>query len=226
MTCVPRSSASIPAPVSGSGDSSGVSMDTLQVTQTGATYLGVYHWCTDSGCEVRLATSSDLEAWRFRVTLDAGASQPYLRSDGGSGYVLAVESGTGNHVRLRHYRSLDDLLGARADRSFDASRTLSRCAEGTPTIVDVTPSGDTRKPDVDQFVQDLHEASFGRVSAVTVTSVYGYCKESRLNGIPLLGLMAMVITIRNPLWRNISRIDASSQVRAGFWGRLERSGAF
>src|SRR5262249_21947364 len=119
-------------------DSSGVSMDTLQVTQTGAKYLGVYHWCTDSGCQVRLATSSDLEAWRFQVTLDACAWQPYRRSDGGSGYVLAVESGTGNHVRLRHYRSLDDLLGARADRSFDATRTLSRCAEGTPTIVDVT----------------------------------------------------------------------------------------
>lgn len=115
-------------------DNQGVSMDTLKVVQAGSTYLGVYHTCPSTGCSVRLATSTNLTTWTYKRTLDSSASQPYLAHDG-SGYLLAVESGTNNHVRLRHYASLTKLYNGSADRRFDAPRTLSSCAEGTPSIL-------------------------------------------------------------------------------------------
>lgn len=115
-------------------------MDTLKVVQAGRRYFGVYHHCADSTCQVRLARSSDLSHWSFVRVLDAHASQPYLSADASGGFVLAVESATDNHLRLRHYPSASALLSAHADRLFDARRTLSPCAEGTPSILSVTPS--------------------------------------------------------------------------------------
>jgi hypothetical protein len=107
-------------------------MDAVEVVQAGRTYLGVYHACSD-GCRVRLATSSDLRRWTYRATLDRAASQPSLAADG-DGFVLAVETAEDPHVRLWHFTDRRALLRATPDRRFDAPRSLSACAEGTPTI--------------------------------------------------------------------------------------------
>jgi len=119
-------------------DNQGLGMDTLKVVQAGAQYLGVYHNCSTGTCQVRLATSTDLTTWSFRITLDPWASQPYLAVASDGTYVLAVEADSDHHVRFRHYSTLAALMSATSDRRFDAPKTLSRCAEGTPSIRSAT----------------------------------------------------------------------------------------
>jgi hypothetical protein len=119
-------------------DDHGLGMDTLKVVQAGAQYLGVYHNCSTGTCQVRLATSSDLVTWRYHTTLDPWASQPYLAVASDGTYVLAVEADSDHHVRFRRYSTLAALMSATSDRRFDAPKTLSRCAEGTPSIRSAT----------------------------------------------------------------------------------------
>jgi hypothetical protein len=122
-------------------DSQGVSMDTLKVVQgSGGKYLGVYHSCATSPCQVRVATSTDLTHWTYVRTLDASASQPYLRPYGRTGWILAVEEDTHHTVKLSHFSSQSGLLGGTPDKVFNTPHTLSRCAEGTPTVTAATSS--------------------------------------------------------------------------------------
>ncbi|MGW2959681.1 hypothetical protein ACWDGI_14485 [Streptomyces sp. NPDC001220] len=127
-------------------DATGRSMDTAEITPVpgayGGGYLAVYHTTlADGRFHAAVATSTDLRTWTRRQDFGPGTSQPSLHTDGTGGWDLAYEKDPANHIALRHYPSLAALLTGAADRAFDAPRTLSRCAEGTPDITAV--HGDT-----------------------------------------------------------------------------------
>lgn len=127
----------------GTRDDLGNSMDTLKIIPSAAAgYLGVYHTLIGGVFRVKLATSHDLVTWTHAAELDAHGSQPTIAPLPGGGFVVAYEkdagcTGTGpggNCLRFQHYASLAALLAGSADRVFQAPRTLSRCAEGTPNV--------------------------------------------------------------------------------------------
>lgn len=113
----------------GATDNAGRGMDCAKIIadQTGG-FLAVYH----SGPTVYVATSNDILYWGNARALGTG-TQPTIKA-AGYGFVAAWESEPNNHVILKYYNSRDDLLNARASKSFDAPRTLSSCAEGTPNL--------------------------------------------------------------------------------------------
>jgi hypothetical protein len=98
----------------------------------------------DGRFHVALGASGDLMTWRFVRDLGRGASQPTIYCVPGDGYVVAWEQEPRNHIAVRYYVDRDALFAGRATRSFDARRSLSRCAEGTPTIHSVHPAPDMR----------------------------------------------------------------------------------
>jgi hypothetical protein len=127
-------------------DNEGTSLDGLKVLPNPkGGYLGVYHGLQQGVFTVKLARSANLLTWVRVANLDTGASQPTLAATPAGGFVLADEQDTGctgtgpggNCLGFRHYRSLAALLAGAADRSFQAPRTLSKCAEGTPSIYSV-----------------------------------------------------------------------------------------
>ncbi len=133
----------------GARDSAGSTMDTAKVIdKPGGGYLAVYH----TGNVAKLATSTDLKTWRFRANLDPRASQPTIMATSDGGYLVALETETGNNgqIKLLHYRDLAALQTGRATRSFTAPRTLSSCNEGTPSITSAKLS-----PDLDHSVIEL-----------------------------------------------------------------------
>nr|WP_239092293.1 hypothetical protein [Streptomyces sp. SID14478] len=123
----------------GTADDTGRTMDAAQIVQgDDGTYLAVYHTMLDDGrFHAAVATSTDLLHWQRRHDLGAGSSQPTLAADGRGGYVLAYEKDPDNHIAVRGYADVRALLAGRAAHSFDAPRTLSSCAEGTPAITSV-----------------------------------------------------------------------------------------
>ncbi|WP_369256897.1 hypothetical protein [Streptomyces sp. R35] len=120
-------------------DTSGRTMDAAQITQAAdGTYLAVYHTTLGDGrFHAAVATSTDLRTWTRRHDFGAGTSQPALAADDTGGYVLAYEKDPDNHIAVRGYADLAALLAGKAARAYDAPRTLSRCAEGTPDITSV-----------------------------------------------------------------------------------------
>ncbi|MFF1716631.1 hypothetical protein [Streptomyces sp. NPDC058268] len=120
-------------------DHTGRTMDAAQITQaTDGTYLAVYHTLLDDGrFHAAVATSTDLRHWHRRHDFGPGTHQASLAADGRGGYVLAYERDPENHIAVRGYGGRAALLDGRAARAFDAPRTLSRCAEGTPSITAV-----------------------------------------------------------------------------------------
>ncbi len=122
-------------------------MDTLKVVTdpgTSGRYIGVYHWLTGGAFSVGVATSTDLRTWTYRRTVDTPASQPSVAFGPGPAHepVLAVEASSGAHLRFKYWTSIAGFLGTAAPAAtFDAGRTLSSCAEGTPDIRTVTFSG-------------------------------------------------------------------------------------
>ncbi|WP_353941464.1 hypothetical protein ABII15_07405 [Streptomyces sp. HUAS MG91] len=123
-------------------DDTGATMDAAQIVQApdeaDGTYLAVYHTMrADGRFHSAVATSADLLHWQRRHDFGAGSSQPALAADGHGGYVLAYEKDPRNHIAVRAYDDLDALLTGRAAHRFDAPRTLSACAEGTPAITAV-----------------------------------------------------------------------------------------
>jgi hypothetical protein len=132
----------------GTADNLGNTMSVLDpVSAPGGGYLGVYHTPyrdTPGGVEndfrINLATSTDLIHWTWVTMLDsAGASMPTLRSiPGAPGYLLAYEKrlpGRGSFVRLRYYRTLQDLLAGRYAAQRELPRCFSQYNNGTPTIL-------------------------------------------------------------------------------------------
>ncbi|MEV1022518.1 hypothetical protein [Streptomyces sp. NPDC050264] len=123
----------------GMTDDTGRTMDAAQILQAAdGTYLAVYHtMLPDSRFHAAVATSTDLAHWQRRHDFGAGSSQPTLAADGRGGYLLAYEKDPDNHIAVRGYAGPRALLAGRAAHSFDAPRTLSSCAEGTPAITAV-----------------------------------------------------------------------------------------
>ncbi|PWU25067.1 MAG: hypothetical protein C5B48_03180 [Candidatus Rokuibacteriota bacterium] len=130
----------------GARDNEGASLDTLKVIpDPKGGYLGVYHVLRQNVFTVRLARSSNLLTWVHVADLDVHASQPTLAATPRGGFVLADErdngcTGTGpggNCLGFRHYPSVTALLAGASDRNFQAPRSLSKCAEGTPNIYSI-----------------------------------------------------------------------------------------
>ncbi len=127
----------------GAKDDTGSTMDTLKDLETsGRGYLGVYHTLVGGVFSIKVATSSDLLNWTHQVDLDAHASQPTVARLSDGAYLVAYErdSPAGSWIRFRYYRDRNWLLQGIVQRTFDAGRTLSACAEGTPSIYSATLS--------------------------------------------------------------------------------------
>ncbi|HEV3171481.1 MAG TPA: hypothetical protein VGZ32_14115 [Actinocrinis sp.] len=136
----------------GAADDAGHSMDCAKVIQDAAgDYLAVYHWFHDDGrFHVGLAVSPDLSEWAFAQDLGRSASQPTIYAVPDAGYLVAWEQEPRNHIAVRYYPDREALLAGRPVRSFDARRSLSRCAEGTPSIHAVN-----LEPDLDHSVIEI-----------------------------------------------------------------------
>ncbi|MDX6250675.1 MAG: hypothetical protein QOF10_4035 [Kribbellaceae bacterium] len=141
-------------------DDAGHAMDTVKIIQdTTDGYLAVsHHLAADGHFRVNLATSTDLLTWHWVRELAGSntgpASQPTIAQASNGGFVLAWEQekagGGDNHLAFRYFANRADLLAGRVSRSFDAPRSLSSCAEGTPNIYGITLS-----PDIDHSTIDI-----------------------------------------------------------------------
>jgi len=126
-------------------DDAGHTMDGLKVIASAAAggFIGVYQTYRAGTFDAHLATSTDLLNWHWRVTLARQAAQPTIKA-AGNGYVVALETDGDNHLRFAYYDSWTALLAANPSKTYDAPRTLSPCAEGTPNIYE----GDDSRVDV------------------------------------------------------------------------------
>jgi hypothetical protein len=133
-------------------DSAGRTMDAAKIIQDGpGRYLAVYHTLRPDGrFHSALATSTDLMNWTFATDFGAGSSQPTIKQISDGGYLAAWEQDPSNHIAVHYYPNRTALLQGRATRSFQAPRTLSSCAEGTPNIYSVRLA-----PDIDHSVIDI-----------------------------------------------------------------------
>lgn len=111
------------------------------IPDRGGGYLGVYD-VSDGGSgpaafSVFLGHSSDLLHWQRVRMLDPGANSATLRRiPGGVGYLLAEEKYSAahpyDHIRVRYYRTLRDLLHGRFQAQTDLPRRYSPYVDGTP----------------------------------------------------------------------------------------------
>jgi hypothetical protein len=130
----------VPAATSAYGlhDSAGHTMDTVKIVadrSTSGRYLAVYHWLSSGSFRVGVATSTDLRHWTYRRTLDAAGSQPSIAFSPKEEPFVAVEASLKSHLRFRYWGTVDSMLGGSSPTgTFDAVKTLSGCAEGTPEI--------------------------------------------------------------------------------------------
>lgn len=127
---------SSPIRVYAAKDDKGAGLDCLKILQVGPSdYIGVYHSQRRGVYELHLARSSDLQKWKRVVTLDQHAHQGTI-AQSGKRFVVAYEKDgpKGNWIHVRAYDSLRDLLEGTNKRQKDLPRTLSRGAEGTPSI--------------------------------------------------------------------------------------------
>jgi len=98
-------------------------------------FIAVYHTYIDGLPKVNLARSTDLINWEFVKQIGDKASQPAilaLKQDGG--FLIVWEQEPSNHLKFVYYKSWLDLKEGIQTKSYDAFRTLSPCAEGTPNI--------------------------------------------------------------------------------------------
>ena len=130
-------------------DNLGNVMDTVKIiNDPSGGYLAVYHSLNSSNEFVlRLATSTNLLNWTYQQTMGTRQHQPDLQALPDGGFVLANEAdtpGQGNYIMVRYYSSRADLLSNAAAKTYNVTRTLSACAEGTPSIYSVSLN-----PDID-----------------------------------------------------------------------------
>ncbi|MBC8065502.1 MAG: hypothetical protein H7Y17_11765 [Chlorobia bacterium] len=117
-------------------DDKGVMLDCLKVEQTGPSkYIGVHHALIDGVFQLRLIESSNLLDWKHVRKLDGHAHQGTLRKFGDQ-WLLAWEKDgpKGNWIHLALFSNLADLLTGKVDRQIGLPRSLSKFAEGTPSI--------------------------------------------------------------------------------------------
>ena len=129
----------------GTRDSAGSSMDTLKVVpHPYGGYRGIYHTYVNGRAVVKVATSLDLMIWKHKADLVANGSHATIYNLPAGAALVAYEKhtgcpgGTGNCLSLRYYASEQDLMRAVASRVVVLPRTLSNCAEGTPSITSAT----------------------------------------------------------------------------------------
>ena len=129
----------------GTKDNKGNSMDTLKVVANPyGGYTGVYHTYVGGYPVVKLALSKDLITWKHRADLAQFGSHATIHNLPGGATLVAYEKqagcpgGTGNCLTLRYYDSQANLMGGLATRGVTLPRTLSACAEGTPSITSAT----------------------------------------------------------------------------------------
>lgn len=135
----------------GVADDAGCAMHCAKIINDGGRYLAVYHsTLSDGRFHAALATSTDLLNWHRERDFGPNSSQPTIAAVPGGGYLVAWEQEPRNHIALRYFADRDALFGGRALRSFDAKRSLSRCAEGTPNVYSVQLN-----PDIDHSVITL-----------------------------------------------------------------------
>jgi hypothetical protein len=116
-------------------DDAGCEMHCAKIIEDDGRYLAVYHsTLSDGRFHVALATSADLLDWHRERDFGPNTSQPTIANVPGGGYLVAWEQEPKNHIALRYFADRDALFAGRPLRAFDAKRSLSRCAEGTPNI--------------------------------------------------------------------------------------------
>jgi len=181
------------------------SMDSLKViTNPSGGYLGVYHHIDNRlGSTSKLATSTDLMHWSFKVNLDTQASQPAIIATSDGGFVLATEFnnhiGSGGHVRLRHYASLSALYSASYDVEYTVPRTLSKHNEGTPNIYSVSLNPDITHSVIDVgFHYNDNLIGIDREARGTLTNFSSWTAavDSRLNGALVSAALAAGQTVK------------------------------
>jgi len=126
-------------------DDLGHTMDGLKIIANPAAsgFIGVYQTYRAGTFDAHLATSTDLLHWTWQAVLDRSAAQPTIKA-AGAGFVVVTETDGDNHLRFYYYDSWHSLLHATPSRTYDSPRTLSPCAEGTPSIY----AGDNVRVDV------------------------------------------------------------------------------
>ena len=125
-------------------DNLGNTLDTLKIINNPqGGYVGVYHANIAGTFEVMLGTSNDLLTWNFDAVLARSASRPTIARLTDHSFLVAFEQAGGcvgrygpggSCIQFQHYAHISTLLAGRPDRTFQARRTLSLCAEGTPNI--------------------------------------------------------------------------------------------
>lgn len=101
-------------------------------------FLAVYHHYVSGEPRVFLATSSDFTSWTIQSTIATNASQPTIAKASDGSYIMAWEQEPNNHLKFASFTNINTLLAGTAALTFDAPRTLSFCAEGTPNIYEAS----------------------------------------------------------------------------------------
>lgn len=140
-----------PVKVYAAKDTQGQGMDCLKIVQIGRSdYLGVCHSMDSKGVfSLRLVRSKDLVNWDPIHRFDPHSHQGTLFPLEGR-WLMAFERDRpkGNHLVVRGYDSLKDLLAGRHAVHQDLPQQLSKFAEGTPSI-DFASTYGTTWEDVD-----------------------------------------------------------------------------
>jgi hypothetical protein len=106
-------------------------------------YLGTYSVWTGTDFAVKLAISSDLLKWTYVRDLASSGLNATIANVSDLSYLVVYQStagcsgtgrSTGNCLRFLRYADLNALLGGSPSQTFTAPRTLSDCAEGTPSV--------------------------------------------------------------------------------------------
>ncbi|MEN0054982.1 MAG: hypothetical protein AAGC65_15005 [Mucilaginibacter sp.] len=120
-------------------DNTGKTMDCLKIiANPSGGYIGVYHTMINGSFKVNVASSTDLLHWTWIRELagsnNGAASQPTIAATATGGFVMVWEQEPSNHLKFSYFNSWTDLQNGVVAKTFEAPRTLSTCAEGTPNI--------------------------------------------------------------------------------------------
>lgn len=137
----------------GAKDNTGITSDCIKIFQEyGATtddvVYGLYHNynSTIETWSVHLACNfvGNFGEWQHIAKIDTYASQPAVWVNEDGTFLLAWErTGTPdkNYIRLRYYKSIDDLKKGTYSDTHDMPRTLAPDCEGTPSFESVKING-------------------------------------------------------------------------------------
>ncbi|HEU4553460.1 MAG TPA: hypothetical protein VFS25_11520 [Chitinophaga sp.] len=120
-------------------DNVGHTMDCAKIIANPAGgFIAVYHTYVNGEAKVNLASSADVLHWTWIRELagsnTGSASQPTIAVAADGGFVMAWEQEPNNHLKFVYFRNWTDLQNGAVAKSFEAPRTLSSCAEGTPNL--------------------------------------------------------------------------------------------